>query len=235
MTNNKKVACLIIHGFCGSQREIKPLAAALTAKGYKVITPALKGHTGRRKDLIGVTCEEWLESARKGLEKLQESCPEIVIIGFSMGGLLALNLANEYKPAGLVTINTPIYIWALRQIAANLWEDFRSKTFRHIEYYVNSARRAPLKARWQFLLLLWKTKALISKLDVSKALVLQVKDDSTVKAKSADFIYQKLKSSGKNLKYYQQGGHLVLLSQSAPQVINDVEKFLHEVEICCTS
>jgi carboxylesterase len=227
LINIKEVGCLILHGFCGSQKEIKPLVDALTAKGYQVACPTLKGHTGAREDLIGVTYEEWLESARVAFRNIQASCGKVVIIGFSMGGLLAINLAREYKPAGLVTINTPIYIWALRQIVANIREDFRSKTFRHLEYYVNSARRAPFAAQWQFLLLLWKTKPLISKLNISKALILQVADDSTVKPKSADFIYKNLKSLDKNLKYYRQGGHLVLLSPVAPQVIDDVEKFLH--------
>jgi len=128
LINIKEVGCLILHGFCGSQKEIKPLVDALTAKGYQVACPTLKGHTGAREDLIGVTYEEWLESARVAFRNIQASCGKVVIIGFSMGGLLAINLAREYKPAGLVTINTPIYIWALRQIVANIREDFRSKS-----------------------------------------------------------------------------------------------------------
>lgn len=229
MVDDNKVGCLIIHGFCGSQREIKPLADALEAKGYRIATPCLKGHTGVRKDLIGVTHEEWLASAREGLKELQQSCDRVVAIGFSMGGLLAINLANEESLAGLVTINTPVYIWALRQIAANILEDIKSRNYRHLEYYVNSARRAPFQAQWQFLSLLWKTKGLIKKPRIPKALVLQVSDDSTVKPKSGEFLYQHLNSPDKSLKYYPQGGHLVLLSPSYSQVIKDIENFLVKI------
>jgi len=230
LQDKKKLGCLLIHGFCGSQKEINPLAEALKAKGYQVATPLLKGHTGLRQDLIGVTHEDWLESAREGLKELQGKCDRVAAVGFSMGGLLAINLAKEYELAGLVTINTPIYIWALKQIGANILEDIKSKDYRHLEYYITSARRAPFQAQWQFLLLLWKTKPLIDKLFVPKALVLQTADDSTVKPISGKYIYQHLNSPDKSLKYYSKGGHLVLLSPSHPQVIKDVEDFLTGME-----
>ncbi|MGI6331172.1 MAG: alpha/beta hydrolase [Zhaonellaceae bacterium] len=229
MVNEKKLGCLLLHGFCGSQREINPLAEALKVNGYQVVTPVLKGHTGLRQDLIGVTHEDWLESAREGLKELRQTCDQVVAIGFSMGGLLAINLAKEYELDGLVTINTPVYIWALRQIGANIWEDIRSRSYCHLQHYITSARRAPFQAQWQFLLLLWKTKPLLDKLFIPKALVLQTADDPTVKPKSGKYIYQHLNSPGKSLKYYPQGGHLVLLSPSYSQVIKDVENFLVEI------
>ena len=49
-------------------KKINPLAEALKVNGYQVVTPVLKGHTGLRQDLIGVTHEDWLESAREGLK-----------------------------------------------------------------------------------------------------------------------------------------------------------------------
>lgn len=52
---NNDIGCLILHGFGGDVKEVAPLAACLIDQEYKVLCPSLKGHTGRREDLEGVS------------------------------------------------------------------------------------------------------------------------------------------------------------------------------------
>lgn len=54
-------------------------------------------------------------------------------------------------------------------------------------------------------------------------------DDDTVKIKSVDYIYNTISSSVKEAKYYEKGGHLILESQYAQHVINDVDKFIDQL------
>jgi esterase/lipase len=51
MNDIHNTGCLIIHGFGGNYDEVSPLANRLEKAGYKVVCPALAGHTGRRSDL----------------------------------------------------------------------------------------------------------------------------------------------------------------------------------------
>jgi len=119
-TDNHDTGCLIIHGFGGNYDEISPLADHLKSRGYKVACPALAGHTGRRCDLKKAGYTDWIKSAERGFLDLAHRCQTVYIIGFSMGGLIAFNLALQHKVAGIVTINTPIYYWDVRKILSNI-------------------------------------------------------------------------------------------------------------------
>ena len=118
--DHHNTGCLIIHGFGGNYDEISPLADHLKSRGYKVACPALAGHTGRRCDLKKAGYTDWIKSAERGFLDLAHRCQTVYIIGFSMGGLIAFNLALQHKVAGIVTINTPIYYWDVRKILSNI-------------------------------------------------------------------------------------------------------------------
>lgn len=106
MVNNNKLGCLIIHGFGGGIFEIESLAEHLTDRGYIAACPKLKGHTGIGKDMKTADYKDWISSAEAELIKLMEKTKNIAIIGFSMGGLIAVNLACKYDIKIIVTINT---------------------------------------------------------------------------------------------------------------------------------
>src|SRR5918998_5806379 len=86
---------LLIHGFLGSPRELRPLAqeladAGVTARG--VLLPGFGPDIARLKN---VQVEEWLATARAAWEEIREGASHTTLIGFSMGGAVALQLAAE--------------------------------------------------------------------------------------------------------------------------------------------
>lgn len=220
-----RLGCLIIHGFGGSIYEVEPLAEHLNEKGYDVLCPHLKGHTGQRRDMKNAVYGDWIESAEKELLKLKENTEEIVIIGFSMGGLIAINLACKYDIKGIVTINTPIYYWNLKRVMLNLMRDLKNRRTDYFKRYMRANKNSPIPAMYNFLLLLKQTKPQICHVDCP-ALIIQANDDDTVRKASVDYIYSNLSSAHKEIKLYDNGGHLILRSQEAAQVIKDVEMFL---------
>lgn len=222
---HNKAGCLVIHGFGGSIHEVEPLAEHLVEKGYEVSCPQLKGHTGQRQDMKKATYEDWIDSAEQELLGLKDKTDEIVIIGFSMGGLIAVNLACKYNIKAIITINTPIYYWDLKRVLFNLMEDLRNKNAHNFMRYMKANENSPIAAMYNFQLLLNKTKAKIYKVDCP-ALILQAKDDDTVRKSSVDYIYESLSSEHKEIKFYNNGGHQILRSQSADKVISDVTDFL---------
>lgn len=225
MLNKPLIGCLLIHGFGGSTTEIQPLADKLIADGYQIECPSLKGHTGKRCDLKNCSYDEWISSAKEGYEKLRKVCDSIYIIGFSMGGLIALQLALKNKVEGVVTLNSPIYYWDFKRVLLNILDDIKTRKCYNLHRYVSSICRLPFNAIINFRLLLTRTKEILN-LIKCPIFIVQALQDDTVQKRSADFIFNKIGSVDKKIEYYDGSGHLILWSDAAPCVIRDVEKFL---------
>lgn len=227
MTKEKrdKLGCLIIHGFAGSREQIKSLDDYLKDKGYICSCPKLKGHTGNPEDMKKADYKDWLASAEEELLELMEKTDRIAIIGFSMGGLIAVNLACKYDIESIVTINTPIYYWNLKRIFINIFNDIKNRRARYIRRYIEAKKAAPIISMINFLRLLNRTKERLSHIQCP-FLIIQTKDDDTTKIKSANYIYDHIRSKDKEIKYYDKGGHLILLSINKEEVIKDIEVFL---------
>jgi carboxylesterase len=90
-----RIGCLLIHGFMATPQEMRFLGERLRACGYSVHATLLAGHGTSPEDLDRCTWHDWYASARAGLETLHRRAPEIVVIGQSLGALLALKLAVD--------------------------------------------------------------------------------------------------------------------------------------------
>ncbi|MEL1135774.1 alpha/beta fold hydrolase [Desulfitobacterium sp. THU1] len=224
---NKKTKCLLIHGFGGGVHEVQPLADHLMGHRYEVFCPTLKGHSATKKDMKKATYTEWIDSAERELLRLKEAGDEILLIGFSMGGLIAFNLACKHNIKAIVTINTPIFYWNLFRVFLNLVDDIKCKKCNHIKRYIKAKGNSPFLAMIQFLLLLRQTKAKLAKINCP-LLIIQAEDDDTVRRKSVDYIYKHVSSEKKKIRYFHEGGHLILLSPMADQVCFCVEDFIQD-------
>ena len=87
---------LCLHGFTGTPYEIAPLARALGAAGFAVSAPMLAGHGESAIALAATRWLDWLASAEAALDRLRSTTDggPVAVVGFSMGGLLALRLAR---------------------------------------------------------------------------------------------------------------------------------------------
>lgn len=227
---HNNIGILVIHGFGGGTFEIESLAKYFAERGYIVACPKLKGHTGNRKQMKRATCDDWIDSAEMELLKLIKKTSIVIIVGFSMGGLIAVNLAGKYKEyvKALVTVNTPIFFWNMKRVAINLTDDIRCKKCDNLKRYLKAKKSSPLVSMMQFLKILKISKEKFLDIEVP-FLITQAMDDDTVKIKSVDYIYNNISSSVKEVKYYEKGGHLILESQYAWDVINDVDKFINKL------
>lgn len=224
----EKIGCLVIHGFGGNVQEIRPLAEQLQEMGCRVVCPELAGHTGRRRDLAAVTCRDWIQSAELELARLRSECDRVVLIGFSMGGLIAVNLAVRHEVQALVTLNMPIFHWDLKRIAYNLLSDLRCRRFANLRRYVHSTYALPFPALLQFKLLLARTKKLLGRV-TCPSFIAQALEDDTVQHRSAEYAHRQLGSKTRKVKYYSGSGHLICHSRIAPEVFRDVVDFINEI------
>lgn len=104
-------AVLCLHGFTGSPFEVQPLADGLARAGYRVGVPTLAGHGADVAALEATGWRDWLRSAEEAFDELAAATSgRVAVLGFSMGGLLALQLAKSRAPriAALALLSAPI-------------------------------------------------------------------------------------------------------------------------------
>lgn len=91
-----EIAVLLLHGFTGSPWELRPLGEALAARGAHVVCPRLPGHGTTPEAMLWAGMGEWLGAATEAFESLR-GARRVVVIGLSMGGLLAMVLAARFR------------------------------------------------------------------------------------------------------------------------------------------
>jgi carboxylesterase len=100
------VGVLVLHGYTSSPFGMRPLAEHLAAAGFAVELPRLPGHGTRWQDLRTTTWRDWAREAIAALEVLRTRTAVQTVLGLSMGGTLALHLAETRDDvAGAVLIN----------------------------------------------------------------------------------------------------------------------------------
>lgn len=216
----ENIGCFIIHGFGGNRQEVMPLVNMLKTSGYKTASPLLAGHGTSRSEMANTRYNDWLFSAETELEKLHKQCDHVIIIGFSMGGLVATHLVEKYKVDALILINTPYYYWNVSQIIKNIFTNFKVS----VKKYASSGIKNPLSSLLEFLRFLNFTKPLLKTINCS-TLVMQTQDDDTVQPKSAEIIYSKI-SVSKQIKKYKSGGHIIFKHPAFKIIYNDIYEFI---------
>jgi len=94
---SRDMGVVLIHGYMAAPFEVRGLAEYLGRKGLWVYAPRLKGHGTSPEDLAIRTYMDWVADAEKGYAIMSHCCRQVVVGGFSAGGLLALELAARLK------------------------------------------------------------------------------------------------------------------------------------------
>ncbi|MBX6387756.1 MAG: alpha/beta fold hydrolase [Frankia sp.] len=101
---------LVMHGLTGTPHSVRAWGESLAAAGVAVSCPMLPGHGTRWQDLAEVGWQDWYDAAERAFTALRARCAAVFVMGVSMGGTLALRLAEEHgsEVAGVVAVNPPL-------------------------------------------------------------------------------------------------------------------------------
>lgn len=108
--NGRRVGVLVSHGFTGSPASVVPWGKFLAEHGYAVAVPLLPGHGTTWTDMLPTRYEDYYAALSAELDTLKARCDVVVVAGLSMGGCLAITLAERRGQdlAGIVVVNPAI-------------------------------------------------------------------------------------------------------------------------------
>ena len=154
--------------------------------------------------------------------------------GLSMGGLLAIKLAALLPVKKAVFISTPIYVQDKRAPLLPLLRFFIhylpkfKKNYHELDKYCISYDRMPTKPLMSLFALLKECRdKLLGRINIP-CLVLQSKVEHTVKPKSAEYIYDNLRTAVKKLVWFRHSGHILTLDVEHEQVFCEIASFFEE-------
>jgi carboxylesterase len=101
---------LFCHGFTGSPWSLLEWARTTADAGYRVALPRLPGHGTSWQEMNLTGWQDWYSAVEREFNELRDQCDQVFVAGLSMGGALALRLAEKYPDdvAGLALVNPAV-------------------------------------------------------------------------------------------------------------------------------
>lgn len=98
------IGALLIHGFMGSPKELRPLGEALAAAGVDAYGPLLPGFGSELATIDAKRAEDWVDAADHAWDEIVARYDCHLLLGFSMGGAVAMAVAARLAPERLVLL-----------------------------------------------------------------------------------------------------------------------------------
>lgn len=235
----QKTACLLVHGFTGTPKEMRWLGEYLNKRGYPVLGVRLTGHATRVTHMVRSRYQDWLASVEDGYHLLRGVSEQVVVIGLSMGGVLSLTFGAEFPVAGIVAMSTPAYLPPDPRLKRLGWLSlvyplipkekdngagwFDKEAWRdQISYDYN-----PTRSILELDRLLKKMHAALPQID-KPVLLIHSRNDHYVPEDSMPRIYQALTTPQKEMLWVEQSGHVITRDAERLRVFEAVTEFVRQ-------
>jgi carboxylesterase len=91
-----RAPCVVaFHGFGGTASELRPLLDRIAQAGRAVDAALLVGHGTHAIELQEVTFDGWVDAARARTQAAVREHGRVILLGFSLGSLVAMQIASE--------------------------------------------------------------------------------------------------------------------------------------------
>ncbi|GAB3057399.1 alpha/beta hydrolase [Virgibacillus ainsalahensis] len=229
-------AVLLLHGFTGHSADVRMLGRFLEKKGYTSHAPIYRGHGESPEELIKSNPDQWWEDVEKAFNHLKDlGYEEIVVAGLSLGGVLSLKLAYSTKVKAVITMCSPMFFDNETQLTQGFkrfsqeYKQLEGKedqtitqevdalmensddVFNHLENFINEVK---------------------NEIDTiyTPTLVVQAEKDEMINKKSATYIYENVEADKKDIKWYEESGHVITMGKEKEQLHEDIYQFLETLD-----
>jgi carboxylesterase len=243
-----KPACLLVHGFTGTPKEMRWMGEFLNQQGYTCLAIRLAGHATEPEDMIRSNWIDWTASVEDGYQLLREMTGDIFLVGLSMGGALSLLLSTRFDVRGVVVMSTPYklpydprlryidwisrivpYMPKSREAPGTGWFD-QDSWKDHISYPQN-----PLRSIGQLNQLLAAMRTALPQVHVP-VLLMHSMDDHYVLPENMELLYADLQNASDKTKLYVTGsGHVLPRDAARQEVFGLALEFVQRIELAAES
>ena len=237
-----KPACLLIHGFTSTPKEMHGMGKFLNEHGYTCLGIRLAGHATDPQDMIRSNYTDWIASVEDGYQLLRCLSDRIILVGVSMGGVLTLLMSTRLDLIGAVALSTPYKLQddpRLRHIdliaktvpfmpkgdgvPGSGWFD-KEAWKDHISYPQN-----PVRSIGQLNKLLGEMRAALPQVR-APVLLVHSKDDDYVLPENMELIFADLVNASDKTKLYVTGsGHVITRDAARQRVFEYVLDFVERI------
>jgi carboxylesterase len=231
----KRLGVLLLHGFTSHTETVSGLIPHLEKVGVPYEMPVLRGHGTRYQDLRGVTAKDWYVDAERALISLWNHVDRVAVVGLSMGGLVALELAMRHpdKIAGVAVVAPALKfadpLTRFTGVLSKLVKYWPSpESFNDPSLKGDDFKNYPKFPTDSFASLYQYGQDIAERLsEVHVPLrILQSKKDQIVAPESANIIYEKVSSPHREIMWYEKSGHEMMQDLEADQVFEDLMEFI---------
>ncbi|MEK5037317.1 alpha/beta hydrolase [Sporosarcina sp. FSL K6-3457] len=231
-----KRAVLLLHGFTGTSADVRMLGRFLEKKGYTSLAPHYKGHGVPPEELIQTGPAEWWQDVLTGYNQLKEAgYDEIAVAGLSLGGVFSLKLGYNMPVKGIVTMCAPMsmkttdimYEGVLSY--AREYKKYEGKDEQQIEKDMEVLQQQSMPSLADLRALIYDVREHVDHI-YAPLFVTQGSLDKVIDPNSANVIYDNAESDDKQLKWYEQSGHVITLGPEKVQLHEDIFAFLESLD-----
>ena len=229
-------AVLLLHGFTGSSADVRMLGRFLEKRGYTSLAPHYKGHGVPPEELIQSSPDEWWQDVLNGYEQLQQAgYQEIAVAGLSLGGVFSLKLGLNKPVKGIITMCAPMTMRTLDVMFegvlqyAEQYKKSEGKTAEEMTAELDAIRKQGMPSLPHLQQLVASVR---NEVDMVSApiLVVHATNDHIIDPTSAQYIYEEAQSNIKQIKWYDNSGHVITLDKEKEQLHEDIFEFLEKLD-----
>jgi carboxylesterase len=232
------VGVLLCHGFTGTPQSLRPWGEYLADRGYSVRIPLLPGHGTTWQEMNQTRWEDWYAAVDTAFRELHEASERVVVCGLSMGGALALQLAQGHGPriSGLVLVNPAVkfedprtlLLPVLKHVVGSLGaigNDVKKPGVTELAY-----TRTPLKAAHSQLVA-WQSVVRDLPEVTQPLLLLRSPQDHVVPASSSALILSRISSLDVTEILLEDSYHVATIDNDAQRIFDESAKFIERTTL----
>jgi carboxylesterase len=227
---------LLCHGFTGSPRSMRPWAEHLEADGFRVVLPRLPGHGTTWQEMNQTRWEDWYGHVERAFVDLRAECERVFVCGLSMGGGLAIRLAEQQGDAlaGVAVVNPSIAsadprmraLPVLRHLVPSLAGI--SSDIALPDVLEGGYDRSPLHAAWSMALMWRDIQDNLDRVEQPLLIFKSVKD-RVVDGRSLELIRARVRSPDLTVVSLERSYHVATLDYDAELIFTTSSAFFRRL------
>ena len=240
ITHDLSEYCVITcHGFTGYPEEMNPLGEFLTKKGYCWKNLTLPGHNTTPEDLKQTLWHDWANYVNTEIEEALHSSKGVFFTGLSLGGTMTLYALETYPSLlGGATLAAAVKVFPfwqelLLKLPIGFWIKRTERDIRDInDPKARSTHHAYLKLHTNSVKQLDAFVKHVKKrlpLIQQPLLIIHSTKDNVLKPSNAEYIYQHVSSTKKDLLFVHKSGHVLTKDYDKEFIFQKIHEFFLEV------